>query len=213
MKTQKHILLAAAALFLVVGCASNKPAQTDTSTAPASAAGAPVCNANNPGPECPATTEPAVPTGPSAWKVAKDQQLAEANAYVKQAQGKSIPVAIQIAQAKHKDAKTGKAEHVEAVKNLSLRPLATDKIAKNDKIWTEAIKEFGRQAALATAYEPQQIVVSVTRSAKAKVTQLLNDGILAGKPNQKIDLQFFTAKTNKETAILFQALDQAQFTQ
>jgi hypothetical protein len=93
-----------------------------------------------------------------------------------------------------------------------LRPLALDKINKDDRIWAEVVRQMGKHAAQANAHEPQQIVVSTTKSIKVRVTQWLSEGVASANNGQKPDVQVFDTNKSKDTAIFYQPLDQKQFT-
>jgi hypothetical protein len=145
------------------------------------------------------------------WRQNKEQDLADARGFANRAQGQKLPLSILTARAQKRDDSSGRVEQVEAVKNVVLRPLPSEKIRQSDKLWAETIRELGKHAAQANAHEAQQIVVSVTARTKIRVIQWLNEGIASANNNQKPDVQVFDAKQDKDTAVFYQPLDQKQF--
>ena len=200
MQMKATSALCALAISLLAGCA------TDGSEAPQAAA--PVA----PPPVVESVKTPAVPDSTIAWRKGKEQDLAEAQSLSSKAQSMKIPVTVKTARTQKRDEAYNKTDQLEAVRNVVLRPLALDKINKNDKIWAEVVRQMGKHAAQASLHEPQQIVVSTTKSVKTRVTQWLNEGVTSANNGQKPDIQVFETNQSKDTAIFYQPLDQKQFT-
>lgn len=198
----------ALAISVMAGCATDDAANTkkNESSSPAAPKAAAPCT------DCAKPAAPKVIIDSTiAWKQGKEQDLAEAQAFASKAQTMKVPVTVKTARAQKREDALNKTEQLEALKNVALRPLADARIAANDKIWAEVIRQLGKHAAQANAHEPYQIVVSVTARARARVTQWLNEGVASANNGQKPDIQFFDAKQAKDTAIFYQPLDQKQF--
>jgi hypothetical protein len=196
----------ALAISILAGCApdgGDAPAKPATAATPTPVA-APCTDCNK------APAKAAVDST-IAWRHGKEQDLSEAQAFASRAQSMKIPVIVKTARAQKRDDAFNKTEQLDVVKNVVLRPLALDKLAKSDKIWAEVIRQLGKYAAQANAHEPQQIVVSVTSRTKARVTQWLTEGVASANNNQKPDIQVFETTQAKDTAIFYQPLDQKQF--
>jgi hypothetical protein len=189
------------AFSILAGCATSG----DETPAKPTSAPAPCTDCNK------KPTAPPVIDSTIAWKRDKEQDLSDAQAFASKAQSMKINVVVKTARAQKRDEALNKTEQLDVVKNVVLRPLALDKISKNDKIWTEVIRQLAKTAAQASAHEPQQIVVSITSRTKQRVTQWLNEGIALANNGQKPDVQVFETKQAKDTAIFYQPLDQKQF--
>jgi PBP1b-binding outer membrane lipoprotein LpoB len=201
MQMKKISALCALAISLLAGCATDGGKET-SKAAPVAAAPAPA----------PVESKPAAIDSTIAWRKGKEQDLAEAQSLASKAQSMKIPVTVKTARAQKRDEAYNKTDQLDAVRNVVLRPLALDKINKDDKIWAEVVRQMGKHAAQASVHEPQQIVVSTTKSIKVRVTQWLNEGIASANNAQKPDIQVFDTNLAKDTAIFYQPLDQKQFT-
>ncbi len=195
-------------ISLLAGCATDgggnaQQAAPATHAEPAHTAPCADCNKTS-------TSKPVVDAN-LVWRQNKEQDLADARGFANRAQGQKLPLSILTARAQKRDDSSGRVEQVEAVKNVVLRPLPSEKIRQSDKLWAETIRELGKHAAQANAHEAQQIVVSVTARTRIRVIQWLNEGIASANNSQKPDVQVFDAKQDKDTAVFYQPLDQKQF--
>lgn len=182
--------------------------KTETPPSPPPVATSASCQPGSKG--CPTAETPAVK---SAWQKGKETALAEVTAYVQKAKSSDQPLSMTSAFAYRKDPLTGKIERAEAVKNVVLRPLATDRISRSDKVWADIVREFARQAALANANEPMQLVISTTSATRGKVSTLVNEGVAQAKTSQKLGIEYVDAREAKNALMFFQAFDQKQFNQ
>lgn len=207
MKVRTICYGCALTVSLLAGCATE--GEPSTSATPATAAETPGTGASCT--DCGKTATPKTIDSTIAWRQDKEHDLLEAKAFATKAQAMRITISVRTARAQKRDDAFNKTEQLDTVRSVVLRPLALDKIAKNDGIWAEVIRQMGRHAALANAHEAQQIVVSITPRTKARVTQWINDGVASANNGQKPDIQVFETKQAKDTAIFYQPLDQKQF--
>ncbi|HSD36744.1 MAG TPA: hypothetical protein VLC92_04505 [Rhodocyclaceae bacterium] len=195
MQIKTTTALCALAVSILAGCATDSAIETPAPT-----------------PVAVPEEKPAVADSTIAWRQGKEQDLAEAKDLASKAQSMKIPVTVETARAQKRDEATNKTDQLDAVRSVGLRPLALDKINKNDRIWAEVVRQMGRHAARANTHEPQQIIINTTKSIKPRVTQWLNEGIASANNGQKPDIQVFDTNQSKSAAIFYQPLDQKQFT-
>ncbi|MEC5386235.1 hypothetical protein VVD49_10905 [Uliginosibacterium sp. H3] len=200
MQMKTTSALCALAISILAGCATSGDEAPKTAPPPVAPAPAPAVA------KAPAPIDSTI-----AWRQGKEQDLAEARSLASKAQSMKIPVVVKTGRAQKRDEAYNKTEQLDAVKNVTLRPLALDKIGKNDKIWAEVIRQIGKHAAQANVHEPQQILVSVTKGTKARVTQWINEGVTSANNGQSPEIQVFETTQTKDAAVFYQPQDQKQF--